>query len=415
MKNLLILPIVALLFFFSSCSNDDGNSNVREPQRTVLIYMAGENNLSAFADDDLAEIKAGSKSLADNQNLIVYVDQSSKKPYMARVKNGVLTDSVSMNETSTANPEVMEDVIRQVRSKYPAQSYGMVLWGHSSGWIITNDTIRHSGTRAYGLDNYPGQYWMNIPSMARAIANAMEQEKLAFILGDCCNFNSIEVAYELRNVAEYIIGSPAEIPDPGAPYQLIVPDMFSSSEGFYRLIIDHYYNNLLKEINAHPGYYHNNNSGDLNGYSVPLSAIKTSALEELAQATANLLNTIPEKLSPEGELDFNTVTCYAYTDSHKMGYDMSQTLKMNTSAAAYAAWEMALTKALVYKVYSQKWLLGSASLSLSKSMDTFSKEDASAVSMFFPQKAFNSTSSKWNTTIQQYQWNQTIQWAQYGW
>ena len=51
--------------------------------------------------------------------------------------------------------------------------------------------------------------------------------------------------------------------------------------------------------------------GDLEGYSVPLSAIRTSALEELAQATANLLSTIPEKLSPEGELNLEDVTFYA--------------------------------------------------------------------------------------------------------
>ena len=56
---------------------------------------------------------------------------------------------------------------------------------------------------------------------------------------NCCNFMCLEVLYELRNVTDYIIGSPAEIPDQGAPYDEIVPDMFADGR-FYTSIIDKY-------------------------------------------------------------------------------------------------------------------------------------------------------------------------------
>ena len=409
-----LIPTIAALLLSACSSNDDNDPQIpTEPERSVLIYMAGENNLSSFADQDLTEIKEGSKSLKDNQNLIVYVD-NTKKPYMARVKDGVLVDSVDMEESSSADPAVMEHIIRQMRTKYPAKSYGMVLWGHCTGWLITNDSIPYAGTRAYGVDQKPKSYWMNIPSMARAIAKGMNQEKMKFIFGDCCNFGSIEIAYELRNAAEYIIGSPAEIPDPGAPYEEIMPDLFSQNDNFYQALIDDYYNHYIKAFKEDFNYFYNRTPGDLDGYSEPLSAIRTSALEELAQATANLLSTIPEKLKPEGELDFNGVTFYAWNVT-KLAYDMSQALKKNTSASAYATWESVFKKAIAHKAYSQRWLVGISSLSLDSYMKTFDTENAGVVSMFFPLNDYSSTTPKWNSAIQQYQWNKFIQWAQYGW
>ena len=64
--------------------------------------------------------------------------------------------------------------------------------------------------------------------------------KWKFIFADCCNMMGAEVAYELRNCADYLIGSPAEIPAKGAPYTPMVQHFFSQSEDFYASIVDTY-------------------------------------------------------------------------------------------------------------------------------------------------------------------------------
>lgn len=74
--------------------------------------------------------------------------------------------------------------------------------------------------------------------------------------------------------------------------------MFNTSTTFYQSIIDTYYDFYIEDIKAHPNYYYNKNAGDLAGYSVPLVAIKSSELDNLAQATARLLSTIPDKPDP---------------------------------------------------------------------------------------------------------------------
>ena len=181
MKKNLILTTVVLLLCACSSDNEDNPLVPVESERSVLIYMAAENNLSSFADLNLDDIKLSSKSLKDNQNLIVYVDRRDINPYMGRVKDGVLVDSVAMEESSSADPAVMENVIRQMHTKYPAKSYGLVLWGHCTGWLFSNDSIPYAGTRAYSVDQNPQLHWMNMPSMARAITKGMNQEKPKFI------------------------------------------------------------------------------------------------------------------------------------------------------------------------------------------------------------------------------------------
>ena len=84
---------------FAACGSDDtpdpGPGPGPEPpvttnERTVLVYMAADNNLHNFAEYDLNEMKEGSKALNDNQNLIVYVDNNNTKtvPCFVRVKDG---------------------------------------------------------------------------------------------------------------------------------------------------------------------------------------------------------------------------------------------------------------------------------------------------------------------------------------
>lgn len=141
--------LIALTVLMSACSNDDSEDTtpVKENSRTVLVYMAGRNNLSFTI-----------------------------QPWLARIMNGVLTDSVSLSdmgissidgENRASDPVVMEGVLRYAFNHYPATegNYGLVLWGHSDGWIF-HDEVKRAKKRAYGFDegNVPGnssESWMS--------------------------------------------------------------------------------------------------------------------------------------------------------------------------------------------------------------------------------------------------------------
>ena len=416
MKKLMILLATALLF--GACgSNDDNDEIPKEAERTVLIYIAADNNLSPLADLDLEELKEGSKKLGKQQNLIVFVDLANTTlSYIARIKDGVLLDSTSMTGINAADPAILEEMLRYTRETYPAKSYGLGLWGHSNGWIMVKDTVTYARSRAYGQDNGQDKsYWMNIPSMARAIANGMGNDKLRFIFADCCNFACIESAYELRNVTDYLIGSPAEIPEPGAPYHLIIPTLFNTSETFYESVINTYYDYYIEEITAHPDYYFNDTSGDLAGYSVPLSVIKSAELDNLAQETARLLGTIYDKLTPEGSLNSSDALAYGCQWDVKYHIDMFHILSLNTAESDFNKWKSAFLRAVPHRHFSRKWLTIFPWLKNNMNKYNMKEDECGMVSMFFPNPIFKSTNGNWNTEIRSFQWNDVIRWQDYGW
>ena len=255
---------------------------------------------------------------------------------------------------------------------------------------------------------------MNIPEMAEAIETAMGNDKLKLIFGDCCSFACLEVAYELRNVTDYVLGSPAEVPDMGAPFDLTVPDMFVENDD-YRRLIDHYYDYYLDVFQNKKNMYYNRTPGDLAGYSLPLAAIKTSELDNLATATARLLNTIADKVSTSGNLNLENAMYYAMYGSYRYSYDVGNVLKLNVASTDFDNWKKTFDKAVPHRKYSSKWM-SAVSLLISE-MDDFNvqEEDCSCVSMFFPSNTYDHTRPNWNKAIQTYQWDSIIQWAQYGW
>ena len=98
--NRIIIFFISLLLF-TACDKNEDPSPAPEPtqaERTVLIYMSGENNLTqdyqypgeSFLADDLEEIIEGSYKVNSKQHLICFVDSvgTNNKPYIIEVSNG---------------------------------------------------------------------------------------------------------------------------------------------------------------------------------------------------------------------------------------------------------------------------------------------------------------------------------------
>lgn len=398
MKKLLIG--ISILTMLVGCHKDDPEEV--KPERTVLIYMAAENNLTnwsgeEFADPDIDEIKEGAK-LIGNNHLVVYVDKAEDaKPYFLHFTNGDLKDSVPTTyDTQTSDPAVLEEVARNAFKDYPANSYGLVLWGHASGWMMMNDSVSYTSMarkKAYGGDtgnnttSSAGRTWMNIPSMAKALSHVPH---LDFIFADCCNFMCLESAYELRNVTDYLIGSPAEIPGVGAPYNTIVPALFDKTT-FYSSIIDKYYAQRDR------------------GYDVPLSAIKSSEMANLASATKTVLKALKPNI--EGDYpDMNGIIHYYYTLKF---HDANDFILNYASANDYSAWKQALDKAVVYKKMATKW---QTNMSWNGYYYDFSVTDEKfgGVSMFVPQYPYSGY-SQYNEDIEKMGWYYAAGYNDIGW
>lgn len=389
-----LLTMACALAFLVSCSDDDDPAPSKDA-RTVIVYMSAENNLSSLASDDINEMLKASATLPDNVNLVAFVDKTDKNnpPYIMLIKEGQMVKDDAFYCTDdfyACDPERMRDVITHVMSRYPAESYGLVLWGHAGGWLIESDTIAYGANsakthRAYGVDtgtdmaNSSGRKWINIPTLAKVLESL--PYRLKFIFADCCNFQCVEIAYELRNAAEYIIGSPAETPAVGAPYDKIVPYMFSTDNDFYRGIVDEYNAMVV-------------NASD----SVPMSVICTDAMDNLAMASREAIGMIMDA----GAIDTDGIIYYRGNGSTmKVMVDMND-LVMRTlgEGDAYDSWKAAFDRAVVYRAKSGQWLTEN----LVRFDFDVTDERYGGISMFVPQPVYDTRGYDYNQTIKNMQW-----------
>ena len=426
--NRIILFFLSLLLF-SACDKNEDPSPTPTPEptqaeRTVLIYLSGENNLTqdsqypgeSYMDFDMEEILEGSYKLNNNQHLICFIDSVGKdnKPYFIEVANGKAKEVYRYeSDFYASDPAKFREVLQYTIDNYPAKEYGLVLWGHASGWIVHNDSVPNvlkarEVTRGFGKDEgwdtNGSSKWMNITQMAQALETI---PKLKFIFADCCNFMCAEVGYELRNCAEYLIGSPAEIPGEGAPYHLMVEKLFSTSPSFYNDICNCYYDYFI-EAYTDPDY----RDWDLAGYSVPLSTFRLDQMENLADATKQLMKTFMPQY-PE-QLDLTNLPYYFFNDRRVL-YDMKTVFKKYAPESDYNKWLKVFNTAVPYQAYSLKWM--SIFSTIRNDFDIFPQDTSlwGSVSMFFPQAYYSNCYFGYNERIRKLQWYNAVDWASYGW
>ena len=426
MKYLLLL--VTAITLLTSCSKSDTDDKPSIAQRTVIVYMSAENNLGGlnFDTQNIEDMATGSANLADNCRLLVFLDRPNAyvKPFIAQVTKDSqhpLDTLYRFEEDFYASDGAkFQEVVSKAIALAPAQDYGLVLWGHANGWTIERDTTADTSSaqrRAYGIDtgnNSAGTTgkWMNIPTMAKALQQVGTRFK--FIFCDCCNMQSIEVAYELRNAAEYLIASPAEIDGVGAPYSKIVQHFFQTDD-------ERMYTDICNDYHAQVDYV---------GGHLPISAIKTSQLEALAKATREVLPTVAANVPKD---DFGQGHIYYYglymmdswsttfLKNEKTHYDMNDIIRWGLAddTAAYRSWRQAFDEAVVYSLMSTYWHANCIERNTAKK--TFADFDVTAeayggVSMFFPQTKYNNSAYyKQNELIKKMAWYYSVGWSEAGW
>ena len=418
-----ILLTVFTLCFTTACHHDDDDEEKTLAKRTVLIYMCAENNLDqySFFEDNYRDMITGVQYLADDQNLIIFADREDKdeKPFIAKCdKNGITKVKIYPEDFYCTDKEKMKEVMQWVAKNYPAESYGLTLWGHANGWIQMSDAFTKSKStlkqiaKAYGGDSgvdHPngseGYKFINIQDLDEAIAASFP--KLDFIFFDCCQAICAEVAYEMRNTARYLIGSPAEIPGKGAPYAKVVTDFFLAKDEVGPAIVDDYI-------------------GSLTGKGLPLSVIDTDRMNDFAEATATAISTFMSKYQYPNELDLSGMIYYgknAYVGYCPCFYDARNIMRKYLSSEDFKKWDEVLQKTVVYSSYpgdNKQSELTNWMTNEQIAFSTFQMNDANygGISLFVPQSYYQFVSGTYlnpNKSIFRMSWTNVVDWSKWGW
>ena len=314
---------VILFFFLVSCEKD----NV-EPQktRTLMVYLAGDNNLSGHMQKNISSMMSAWKK-SYNANIVIYFDAPNAAPelYTFRFKGKEVEKQVlkTYEEMDSADPEVLKKILNEMQDLYPSDSYGLILGSHASGWIPSGGFGRSNRmlyaepvlTRSFGTD-YTGPSQMDTRDMAKAIP--FNKENLEFILFDACLMSSIEVLYDLRDKAKYVIASPAELPAPGFPYNRVMPYFWGKGTNLEK--------DLVKVCDEFWDYYNTYNATNRFG---TIALIKMDGMEHLFDLTREVLQ---GKKDYVADIYQKAVYCYPMVEysKHDRFFDLGEYMKYMT-------------------------------------------------------------------------------------
>lgn len=193
---------------------------------TVMVYMAGDNNLS---EDMISQIYAITEGLetgikfpthpTDNNNVAFLVQYDGSHPTVPTYRIDLTYDPAA-TQNPMGHPEKLafgcdlkktEDKIKDFiiwsAARRPAKKYALVISGHSDGFQ----------GRSLLLDEDP-QSVTTLAELATAIkdgvsAAGLPQGKLDIIGFDSCVMSTIEVVYEFKDCAKIWIASQGSVPN----------------------------------------------------------------------------------------------------------------------------------------------------------------------------------------------------------
>ena len=307
---------------------------VKRP-KTVLLYMVANNNLSYDAENSISRLQNGYIP-AEEGNLLVYKHCAGMDPVLLHIKKGeegtVVADTAyRFPPRVSATKSALTQALNVTQALFPADSYGLILWSHGTGWIpplassssAAQEVSGSAPQRTFGLD---GKVELEIRDLAQAIPY-----KLSFMLMDACFMGGIETAYEVKDSVDYYIGSPAEILTESFPYHKIMQHIFKSTPD-YAAVCKEYYD------------YYNAKSGAERSATVAL--MDCSKLVEVAEVAKRVFDQYGERIA---SLDLSLLQPYFRGSSSKYFYDLKDLIDAIADASLSAEFAAALERAVPYK------------------------------------------------------------------
>ena len=308
---------------------------VKRP-KTVLLYMVANNNLSNEAENSISMLQNGYIP-AEEGNLLVYKHCAGMDPVLLHIKKGeegtVVADTAyRFPPRVSATKSALTQALNVTQALFPADSYGLILWSHGTGWIpplasfssAAQEQISGSGPeRTFGLD---GKVELEIRDLAQAIPY-----KLSFMLMDACFMGGIETAYEVKDSVDYYIGSPAEILTESFPYHKIMQHIFKSTPD-YAAVCKEYYD------------YYNAKTGSVRSATVAL--MDCSKLAEVAEVAKRVFDQYGERIA---SLDLSLLQPYFRGSNSKYFYDLKDLVDAIADVSLSAEFAAALERAVPYK------------------------------------------------------------------
>lgn len=334
--------------------------------RTVLVYIGADNNLSNIANSNIYSMNSCISNGMDNDNLLVFVDRKDIAPALLHIHNFKIDTIAKYPERDSTDPMVLREVIEKVVKEWPAEQYGLVMWSHGTGWIPTKQlhyvapnmkyaqsrdgsapqVTAHEGrrdpfapfdwsasdadTKAFAWEDRPGENPKYSCMELEGMVDAIPDNVFDYIVFDACYMGNVEIVYALRNKADYIVSSCFEIVSYGFPYHIVTRDLMNG--------------NLIKTCNEFHAYYNS-----MSGWErmAGVSLVKTDELDSLARCFRKVIDEYEGDIA---DIDVSNIQCFDRFNNHVF-FDLEDLVeKLGTRKELMTEFRLQMERCVTFKI-----------------------------------------------------------------
>lgn len=394
-----IIGMLVLLLGVSACFKDsnfdfkvagEGSSAYVAPERApaspdvrnVLLYVAaGFNSLSGYLSEDISDLESGTLPTRNSPTEPVLLvlsrlpeDPSIQdfsvptSPVLFRLyanSNGTpVRDTLRVwsKDTPLCSVECLSDAFEEVHKAFPGNRYGMVFSSHASGWLPSGyyedpylfesqsagapgkrassalrfppiDREAYPAVKSVGMDKGEPTLEMELEEFAACIPFHLD-----YLLFDACLMGCVEVAYELRGVADLVGFSQTEVLADGFDYKHLSDQLLSRTPNPQAVCEDYF-----KFYDVQTG----------SSRSATISLVDTREMEPLADLCGQLFEKYREILET---LPGRRVQGYFRFERHFF-YDLKDILvQAGITPEEEALLQSALDRCILYKASTPSFL-----------------------------------------------------------
>ena len=380
---LTLLFAISILSLLPSCGEKKDEPKPSGTSRTVLIYAVASNNLASDLVSDRNEMIQAAPDVAglgsDVRVLLYSVpSQSATEATLTELSKDPAGNwsfqpvKTYTREVFSTDPKRMREVFADLREEAPANSYGLILWSHGTGWIpnFSDHQLPSGMQKSYGMDKYHGVTdYCDIDELATAIPDRM----FDYIWFDLCYMMGIEVAYQLRDKCDYIAGYPTEDWSMGMNYETTLPmlaapqpDLAGAGRAFY-------------------DYYSDRNM------AVTVTVVRTEGLDRLAVAAKEIYAYGSRPATPYGLMNYSRLRTglYDFGQFSKKWLDTPELKSDPEAQRLQAEFDAAIADMTLFAGCSTKNFNGTEG--------SFVPEEYSGFSCYFPGSGDSATDTYYHT------------------
>lgn len=261
---------------------------------TVMVYLNGKSNIEPFALQDLNRFETAGSS--EKINIVAEIgrskgldNDSAADGDWAGVRRYYVTKDQDQEHIASTlladlgNPDMGDwkeaaAFLKWAKAAYPAKRYAFIIWDHGWGWL---DPVKpgqnhvDDDEKSISHDFTTGNY-IGTRQMGRIFREA---GKVDLYVSMACFMQMAEVAYEIKDGADVIVGAEEVIQLPSLNWEgflaALQADPAADAEKAGVFLVD-----TFKEMYSRPEMLELLQQG---GYGTQLSAVRGAKLRELAK------------------------------------------------------------------------------------------------------------------------------------